>query len=701
MPPELRNTSDIPEAHDGAGAEPRAVAARPAEGHRAGPFLYPSGSRPLEGYTLKRGVGQGGFGEIYYAVSDAGKEVALKLIRRNLEVELRGIRVCLNLKHPNLLDLYDIRQDAHGDTWVVMEYVAGACLEDVLAAHPAGLPPERVLAWIQGIGAGLAYLHDRGIVHRDLKPGNVFADECLVKIGDYGLSKFISCSRRSGHTESIGTVHYIAPEVATGRYGKEIDIYALGVMLYEMLTGRVPFDGESVGEVLMKHLTAQPDVSMLAEPYRSVVAKALEKDPRRRFQTVREMLAPLPRVQGTPDSGQDKAPRLRRGDEDREGEGRQDGAQAPESGSDGAGHSVPGTQYSATRGPSPPPLPAPPPPRWAGAHVIRTLFPPGEEPIARGVRSLLRKLGAAWAQQGVGGKILLVIAVFLLSVVLLHLSPVLLPVYLFYLFVRMLVLTPDPGPQAGPAAPPPIVAAARREPAPTAAAKPQAAPAPPPPPVVRSPRERLAELVGSLLVGALAALAMSAVMMILAVHGYHISAAVAAGQYAWVALVGIMGTWGLLLLGRFWEGHAEEALPRRFILLVFGLGLGLAAWFVAESLLVDLPRYAARHAPVSPAKPPSSFYADGRAQPIAYMAVFGTLLGLLRWWRQADRLRQVRLHLWPVAVSFLAAILVAGMWDFPEMWLMMVSGVMSVSVQLAAPWVPPRARLSPQRKTVV
>ena len=82
-------------------------------------------------------------------------------------------------------------------------------------------------------------------------------------MGDYGLSKFISCSRRSGHTESIGTVHYMAPEVAHGRYGKELDIYALGTILYELLTGRVPFDGESVGEVLMKHLTAQPDVSTL------------------------------------------------------------------------------------------------------------------------------------------------------------------------------------------------------------------------------------------------------------------------------------------------------------------------------------------------------------------------------------------------------------------------------------------------------
>ena len=88
-------------------------------------FTYASGSRPLEGYTIKRGVGRGGFGEVYFAVSDAGKEVALKLIRRNLEVELRGVTHCLNLKHSNLVALYDIRTDEHDDRWVVMEYISG------------------------------------------------------------------------------------------------------------------------------------------------------------------------------------------------------------------------------------------------------------------------------------------------------------------------------------------------------------------------------------------------------------------------------------------------------------------------------------------------------------------------------------------------------------------------------------------------
>jgi hypothetical protein len=256
-------------------------------------FTYPPGDRPLEGYTIKHGVGRGGFGEVYRAVSDGGKEVALKLVQRNLEVELRGVGQCLNLKHPNLVSLFDVRQAENGDNWVVMEYVAGESLDQVIARHPEGMPPGEVLAWLRGLGEGVAYLHEQGLVHRDLKPGNLFVENGTVKVGDYGLAKFISASRRSGQTGSVGTVHYMAPEVVNGRYGKEVDLYALGVILYEMLTGRVPFDGQSPGEILMKHMTAWPDLNAVPLTFRPAVARLLEKDPQRRYPSVRELLAEL------------------------------------------------------------------------------------------------------------------------------------------------------------------------------------------------------------------------------------------------------------------------------------------------------------------------------------------------------------------------------------------------------------------------
>src|SRR5437588_5150356 len=114
-------------------------------------FTYSSGQRPLDGFTLKRGIGRGGFGEVYFALSDGGKEVALKLVRGDNRIELRGVAQCLNLKHTNLVSLYDLRTDAQGDPWVVMEYIAGEPLNVVLARHPNGLPRELVREWFLGL----------------------------------------------------------------------------------------------------------------------------------------------------------------------------------------------------------------------------------------------------------------------------------------------------------------------------------------------------------------------------------------------------------------------------------------------------------------------------------------------------------------------------------------------------------------------
>ncbi len=256
-------------------------------------FRFSQGDRPLPGYTIQRGVGRGGFGEVYYATSDGGKEVALKYLRENPAIEVRGAQHCLNLKSPYLVDLHDIRQNADGEFFVIMEFVHGSSLRDLMNSEPHGLGPQKAAYLVREIGKGLAYLHDRGIVHRDLKPGNIFYEDGYVKIGDYGLSKVMAASQHSGQTISVGTVHYMAPEVGSGNYDKTIDIYALGVILYEMVLGKVPFAGSSMGEVLMKHLTAQPAVDELPEPFPQVIRKALAKEPRDRYQSVQEMMTDL------------------------------------------------------------------------------------------------------------------------------------------------------------------------------------------------------------------------------------------------------------------------------------------------------------------------------------------------------------------------------------------------------------------------
>jgi eukaryotic-like serine/threonine-protein kinase len=245
-------------------------------------FTYRSGQRVLDGFTIKRGVGQGGFGEVYFGVSDGGKEVALKLLRGHRDVELRGVANCLNLKHPNLVHVYDLRDDEHGDTWLVMEYVLGESLAQVINRHPKGLPLNLAKEWGVNLCRAINYLHDHGVVHRDVKPANVFIENGTLKVGDYGLCKSLNSDDQK-LTRTVGTVFYMAPEVSTGNYTKSIDIYAIGVALYEMLTGELPFSGETEGEVLMKHLTATPDLSKVPEAFRTVVGRALEKNPLKRY----------------------------------------------------------------------------------------------------------------------------------------------------------------------------------------------------------------------------------------------------------------------------------------------------------------------------------------------------------------------------------------------------------------------------------
>jgi len=253
-------------------------------------YTFKHGDRPIEGYTIQRAVGRGGFGEVYYSVSDGGREVAIKYLRDNPQIELRGVSNCINLKSPYLVSIFDVKKTTDGEYAIIMEYCSGPSLRDLLIAEPQGFTPEKAAFFLREIGKGLSYLHDRGIVHRDLKPGNIFFDDGYVKIGDYGLSKFISVSRHSGQTASVGTVHYMAPEIGSGNYSRGVDIYALGVILFEMLLGKVPFEGSSMAEVLMKHLTTQPELDQLPQPFGSIIRKALEKDPNDRYQNVDEMV---------------------------------------------------------------------------------------------------------------------------------------------------------------------------------------------------------------------------------------------------------------------------------------------------------------------------------------------------------------------------------------------------------------------------
>ncbi len=660
-------------------------------------FTYASGARPLEGYTIKRGIGQGGFGEVYYATSDGGKEVALKLVRRNMSIEIRGVKQCLNLKHPNLIDLYDIKHDDNDNTWVVMEYVAGQCMDETVEQHPDGMSEDDALRWMHGVCAGVAYLHDRGIVHRDLKPGNIFCDEGIVKIGDYGLSKFISASRRSGQTESVGTVHYMAPEVANGRYGKEIDIYALGIMLYEVITGRVPFEGESIGEVLMKHLTAQPDLSELKEPYQSIVRNALEKDPEKRLKSVNDLIAALPPAP----AGTVTAVPHGRVDETM--------AWSPNAG----GATAETTEHHVAGG-------DPPISTAAAMGGVAAARRPMEytDPFFRFVTGGVSRAWNAWLYSRLGvvpKMIVLIIGVL----VLITLSSAVLPLlivagvfYSLYLICWVVLFGGSPPPAAVKEPPPPKQPAANRESPPpisfVAAAKP-----PGTPPGDRHHRRRrkrrhgsaherrtlreqslaelkskpardkVTELLGSMILAALVAAASTAVLG-LVFPEQRIE------DYVWVLLVGTLGAWAILIPSKTWEANHGERVLRGLVLLAAGLLVGVAAFGITQGLQVNLSNDDDLAAGSLQAYEWMSF--DGTLAYGTHLAYFGFLLALPRWWRIAHPLRKTRLSVGAVVLAVLWAWGLSLFWEYPQPWGMVVAAIISVSVQLSSPWIDTRPR---------
>ncbi|MFU7561670.1 serine/threonine-protein kinase [Roseiconus sp. JC912] len=631
-------------------------------------FTYPPGSTPLPPYTIRRGVGVGGFGEVYFAVSEAGKEVALKRIQRNLEVELRGVSQCLNLKHPNLVSLFDICRDADGGSWVIMEYVSGANLRDVLDLNPAGLPDVDARRWFAGIAAGVSHLHGAGLVHRDLKPGNVFDDLGIVKVGDYGLSKYISASQRGGHTESVGTFHYMAPEIGRGQYGREIDIYALGIILYELLTGRVPFDGESCHEIIVKHMTALPDLSVIPSPYREVIAAALDKDPTKRPSTVADLIAPL-------NLATSEAVALTA----------LHGSGQPLPGQPQPNQSQPASHKTAKQFREP----------VARAPIAPTLAanPYGsstEEPLLRAVRKTTTDLGLWWqsleqsprARVGIG--LLVGFILFVNTGWLLPALSVLAAIYVPYYIVRQMVLHTNEQPSY-----------ARANQLASRVATPKK---------IKTKNDwkvevrntlrakhnfvRLAELNTSWLAASLTVLAMAVIAGVIGLRSGDVTA-IELAPFFWMALVVLIGSQGILGLGKLWERDEGEGLPRRLVLAGVGSLVGLWAYSLSQFFL--LSNEPASSEWLQGNLPQALYFDDGTIRASGMMAHFALLFGGIRWWKPVDPLRRTRLSLWSVAVVCVAAWGAHQLLPVPQPIGFLVAGGLAIATQMSAPWINPRS----------
>jgi beta-lactam-binding protein with PASTA domain/predicted Ser/Thr protein kinase len=265
--------------------------------------------QPFDGrYRVLGRLGVGGMATVYLAEdSSLGRKVALKVMADRysddgefVERFRREAQAAARLNHPNIIAVYD-RGEADGRPYIAMEYLQGRTLKQVIQAE-GPLPPERALAIAMQVLAGLRYAHEHGVVHRDVKPHNVLVgDDGRIKVTDFGIAH-AGDPQMTEVGSIVGTAQYLSPEQARGRaVGPQTDIYSLGVVLYEMLAGRVPFEGDSSVAIAMQHVSDHPPpLRALApdvpESLALVVAHAMLKDPAQRYGSADEFASDLDRV---------------------------------------------------------------------------------------------------------------------------------------------------------------------------------------------------------------------------------------------------------------------------------------------------------------------------------------------------------------------------------------------------------------------
>ncbi|MCX6411025.1 MAG: Stk1 family PASTA domain-containing Ser/Thr kinase [Actinobacteria bacterium] len=264
-------------------------------------------------YRIVGRLGQGGMARVFLAQDESlHRQVAVKVLADRhsddphfIERFQREARAAARLNHPNIVQVYDQSQTA-GMSYIVQEYVEGETLKDLIRRE-SPIEPRRAITIALQILAALRVAHQQGVIHRDVKPQNILVQpDGKIKVADFGIAS-------AGDTEMteagsiVGTAQYLAPEQARGLpVGPPADLYAVGIVLYEMLSGRVPFEGEAAVTVAMRHVQEAPEALTDRNPLvpvalESVVMRALAKDPTQRYQSADQMGIELDRVrQGLP-----------------------------------------------------------------------------------------------------------------------------------------------------------------------------------------------------------------------------------------------------------------------------------------------------------------------------------------------------------------------------------------------------------------
>ena len=279
-----------------------------------GPVLT---DRKIGSFEIVELIGRGGMGVVYLARDTKLKRsVAIKSMPAEMQADTtartrfrREAELLASLNHPNIAAIYDIVEQDKSGGYLILEYVPGETLAQRIAREPLKL--EEVLSIAQQVAEAVSAAHDRGVIHRDLKPGNIkITPEGKVKVLDFGLAKVSSTKEQSADTavtqpgRIMGTPAYMSPEQARGKpTDHRTDIWSFGCILYEMLSGKVPFEGETATDILARILEREPEWDALppATPtsIRTLLRRCLEKDPRRRLRDIgdagieiKELLAP-------------------------------------------------------------------------------------------------------------------------------------------------------------------------------------------------------------------------------------------------------------------------------------------------------------------------------------------------------------------------------------------------------------------------
>lgn len=268
--------------------------------------MLSKGQKINERYEIIKTIGEGGMANVYLANDTIlDRKVAIKVLRGDLSNDEKFIRrfkrealSVSNLSHPNIVEVYDVGEE-DGNYYIVMEYIDGKTLKQLLQKRGA-LTLNEVIDIMTQLTDGLSHAHEAYIIHRDIKPQNIMIeDNGLIKITDFGIAMALNSTQLTQTNSVMGSVHYLPPEQANGK-GSTIksDIYSLGILMYELLTGSVPFKGDTAVEIALKHMKEKvPSIRKqnptIPQSVENIVLKATAKNPKNRYDSVKDMYKDL------------------------------------------------------------------------------------------------------------------------------------------------------------------------------------------------------------------------------------------------------------------------------------------------------------------------------------------------------------------------------------------------------------------------